>query len=307
MTPTLENPRRGGGESSDFARRRLVPDLLYNGVMPIRHVALTLLLATSGCILVNGDDDCDYGGVRADGEAGAAVYDPGIRNPATGECEYWGGGGGGGSCDACGNCPDVPVEDDREPTPTWGTCESSCEGLDQATCEATSACRAIFVDQGGLGFAACWPTDTTGPLQGGGCEGLDAFACSLHDDCSAVHDGLEVAPGDGDPGLQQAIGSFASCIPEGGSTGPGSCEGTVTCDRVEPACPEGTTPGIAGGCYTGYCIPLEDCGPLPACGDAEGEASCIERADCTPIYEGVNCECAADVCECDEWTYTHCE
>jgi hypothetical protein len=331
----------------------LVLDLLYAPPMPIRQLALAAFLVASstGCLFFDdGDDDCDYGGVRAD-EAGAAVYDPGIRNPETGECEFWGGGGGGGQCDACGNCPDVPTEDDRAPAPTWGSCESGCEGLDQTTCEATSACRAIFTDNG---FAACWPTDTTGPVQGGGCEGLDAFACSVHDDCSAVHGALEVSPGDGDPGLVQAIGSFSYCIDEGGGGGVvGSCEGTPTCELATPACPEGTTPGIEGDCYTGYCIPLEDCGDgapdpgtcfggvddnqvppecpagtragvsnglytgycipdgdceeAPACAETIGEASCIAREDFTPIYEGEDCVCEADVCECAGWTFSHCE
>ncbi|HUS62918.1 MAG TPA: hypothetical protein VMZ28_00195 [Kofleriaceae bacterium] len=321
--------------------------------MLIRHLALALMVAGTGCVLVDGDDDdCDYGGVRAD-EAGAAVYDPGIRNPETGVCEFWGGGGGGGSCDACGNCPDVPTDEDRAPTPTWGSCESGCEGLDQATCEATPACRAIFVDGEPLTFAACWGTDTTGPIQGGGCEGLDAQTCSMHDDCSAVHGSTEVLPGDGDA-ITQAIGNFSYCTPEGGGGGGvGSCDGTATCERVEPACPEGTTPGISGDCYSGYCIPLEDCGDgapdpgtcygtvtddqpppacpdgthagvsnglytgycipdeaceeAPACAETIGEASCIARADCTPIYEGQDCTCDADVCDCAEWTFSHCE
>jgi hypothetical protein len=319
--------------------------------MPIRLLALVFMVASStGCLLMNGDDDdCEYGGVPTRDGEGAAVYDPGIRNPDTGLCEYWN-TGGGGECDACGNCPDAPNQDDRAPTPTWGSCESGCEGLDQATCETTGGCRAILTSacitadcQDTPVFAACWPTDTTGPVQGGGCEGLDAFSCSLHDDCSAVHQQ--------DNG---AAGTFGYCTPEGDATGgPGSCDGTMTCERVSPACPEGTTPGIANGCYTDYCIPLEDCGdgdpdpgscygPLtadgpapacpegtlpgrsnglytgycipqeaceeqPACAETIGEASCVARDDCTPIYEGVDCSCEADACECADWVFSHCE
>lgn len=329
----------------------MVRGLLNLDPMRLATPVLALLLVP-GCVFYTGGDDddpCRYGGGDGDVDPGGApgdYYDPGLRNPETGQCEYW--GGGGGQCDACGNCP--PVGEGEAPTPTWGSCESGCEGLDQATCEATPACRAIFVDGDVPTFAACWPTDTSGPIQGGACDGLGAFDCSLHDDCSAVHGALD----DGDPGLVQAIGNFSYCIDEGGGGSQvGSCEGMPTCELATPACPEGTTPGISGDCYTGYCIPLEDCGDgapdpgscygevtddqappacpegtlpgvsnglytgycipegaceeAPACAETIGEASCIARADCTPIYEGQDCVCEGDVCECAEWTFSHCE
>jgi hypothetical protein len=43
-------------------------------------------------------------------------------------------------------------------------------------------------------------------------------------------------------------------------TGPGDCTGAILCNAAPPACPTGTTPGIANGCYTGYCIPNIYCG-----------------------------------------------
>lgn len=39
----------------------------------------------------------------------------------------------------------------------------------------------------------------------------------------------------------------------------GRCSGPVICDMVPPHCPDGTTPGIANRCWTGECIPLEQC------------------------------------------------
>ena len=162
---------------------------------PMRLLATPALLAllASGCVFYAGDDDddpCKYGGGDVDnGGAADPIYDPGQRNPDTGQCEYFGGGGGGGGgggCDACGNCPpdetDPGAGDAAEPapTPTWGYCESACTGLDEATCVATSACRAIYVSGETVTYADCWSVDQTGPIQGGGCDGLDATTCSMH-------------------------------------------------------------------------------------------------------------------------------
>ncbi|HLU68346.1 MAG TPA: hypothetical protein VKZ63_18810, partial [Kofleriaceae bacterium] len=154
------------------------------------------------------------------------------------------------------------------PPPTWGYCESQCTGLDELTCIDTAGCRAIYVAGA---FGDCWSTDQNGPIQGGGCAGLDAYECSRHDDCSAVHGVLEAfgEPEEDAPEFAIGIGAFESCIPEKGSCDadpescepiPGSCEGEAICPMAPPDCPSGTTPGIAGGCYTGYCIPLADCG-----------------------------------------------
>ena len=286
--------------------------------------ALLALLA-SGCVFYAGDDDddpCKYGGGGDPGGAADPVYDPGQRNPDTGQCEYFGGGGGGGGggCDACGNCPplgeetDPPDGDAAEPapTPTWGYCESQCTGLDEATCIETSACRAIYVGGDTVTYADCWAVDQTGPIQGGGCDGLDATTCSMHDDCSAVHlpacdDGSGAGGAEAPVDTCATPGVFGFCIAEGAGPVPGECEGEVTCDQIAPDCPDGTTPGIADGCYTGYCIPLEDCEAAPACAELADEASCVERVDCTPIYEGVDCTCDDVECTCADWTFSSCE
>jgi hypothetical protein len=238
--------------------------------MPLRSPLAAMILAflpavSAGCFLY-GDGDCLYGGYGADE---AAIYDPGLRNPYTGECEYFGWTG----CalpEGCGPCAAGGAEADRAQPPSWGECESHCTGLDEDTCIDTSACRAIYA---GDVYHACWSTDQSGPIQGGGCEGLDAFACSQHDDCSAVHAWHEIPPAGADadleapePGFTSTVGEFERCIPEkgqcqgGGCGDPGSCDGEVACDALPPDCPSGTTPGISGLCWTGYCIPLVDCG-----------------------------------------------
>jgi hypothetical protein len=239
-----------------------------------------LVAASSGCAFYSDDDDdCKFGGGAT--EAGAAVYDPGQIDPQTGVCQYFGGGGGGGCGDPCTPCNG---DSDRAPTPTWGYCESQCTGLDEATCKLTSGCRAIY---GGDTYAACWATDQTGPIEGGGCDGLDATACSLHDDCAAVHEGVGCAVGGGGDGSAQdtptlacGVGNFQSCRDENASTGYGTCDGELTCQMDPPQCPADATPGIADGCYTGYCIPLANC----------------DEPDPGLCYAGITCESASPAC-----------
>ena len=286
-------------------------------VRPLISLATAVTLL-AGCSLYGGDDDCSYGGGGAEGagegNSGADYYDPGLRNPETGSCEYYG-GGGGSSCDACGNCPPQAEEPDRLPAPTWGFCESQCTGLAQDACEAASGCRAIFASDCATQrcedtpvYAECWSTDMTGPVQGGGCDGLDVYACSQHDDCSAVHQRLEIPPGDNEPGFSNAIGNFGYCIGEGGEvTDVGDCYGPVNDDQVDPGCPEGTLPGIRNGEYTGYCIPMDQCEDAPACQNIEAEPTCVGRPDCTPLYQGIDCQCTGDSCTCAEWQFVACE
>ena len=87
----------------------------------------------------------------------------------------------------------------------------------------------------------------------------------------------------------------------------GSCVGAVICLVMEPPdCPSGTLPGIKDGCYTGYCIPLDKCDALPQC-DGLAETQCVERVDCTPLYEGVDCTCNGADCTCASWEFQSCE
>jgi hypothetical protein len=91
-----------------------------------------------------------------------------------------------------------------------------------------------------------------------------------------------------------------TCVPIS-EPDPGTCYGDVFCDALPPECPEGTTPGIANGCYTGLCIALADCEqpPQPACEEIMGEEECYSRLDCSATYVGVNCTCqGGQPCRC---------
>lgn len=311
---------------------------------------LALLLAfpfltSAGCSLYSGDDDvCAY---PAEDESGASRPGVGLRNPETGECEYF--GTDDQPCDPeCGPCP---AYSEPVPEPSWGLCESQCTGLGEGTCLETSGCRGIYTEgPEDLLYLACWATDTSGPIQGGACEGLGAYECSRHDDCAAVHqtncdfatdsdapgceptefqrcaeertycasdaecgDGLRCnaaevclpAPGCEEDGGCEPV-CYGYCVPDD-QPDPGSCYGDVECRALPPECPDDTTPGIDSGCWTGYCIPLDQCESQPACGQITEEPSCVARPDCSALYEGIDCTCDESGCACAEWVFDRCE
>jgi hypothetical protein len=185
---------------------------------------------------------------------------PPLRNPASGKCES----PGGNPCD-----PAVPP-----PTlvPDWGACDSPCAGLDETTCRAADACRAIYADASPpwteqaphFVYKDCWPTAPSGPVHGGGCQGLDAYGCSRHDDCVAHHD-ADWSACMNDATCPWTVGEFRSCEDE--STPP----------PPPPACP------------------------------TLGEAACIARTDCTPLYRGEDCDCTPMGCTCSTWTFDACQ
>jgi hypothetical protein len=276
--------------------------------MRIYLFALPFLL--TGCIISGGTDPdpCEED-TLLDQEAPSVEY----RDPFTGVCTYLGGGGGGGG--GGGTCGDWGGSGDEAPAEPqapgafadWAVCYQTCEGLDEQSCLTTSACRAAYaIDPGGSqSFYECWGTAPSGPIQGGDCTALDAFACSLHDDCSAVHEVLEGVGDNG--GFQLALGNFQNCIAEPGNpSDPGTCTGEILCDALVPDCPDDTVAGRKDGCYTGYCIPVDECESLAACSTL-GEEECVQRSDCDGLYQGVDCTCVGDVCSCTSWLFDGCE
>jgi hypothetical protein len=261
-----------------------------------------VLVAMSGCALYfPGDDDpdpcVDFGG----GGSGAEAPAQGQRNPETGICEYFGGGGPFPCDPECGPCPEDDGLADPIPPPTWGYCESECTFLDEQTCQDTSGCRAIYVDGSTPAFSECWSVDMTGPVQGD-CDGLDAYECSRHDDCVAIHASSCDGDNFGEPGCAPA--GFVRCGDE--SPGFGNCYDEVTCDEIPPVCPADTLPGVADGCYTGFCIPLDQCEAQPECASL-AESACIGRADCAPLFRGSDCTCDDLGCTCATIEYNGCE
>ena len=263
-------------------------------------VALLALVAPlSACTLVFGGDDEPCNG----GSGGALPPAPALRNPDTLTCDTF--GGGGGYCDpACGPCPlaDGTANDALIAIPTWAQCGHACEALDEGSCIAAPGCRATYdyACQTGTGpctaeqpFLGCFPVDTSGPVAGS-CLGLNGWECSLHDDCASLY------TTDGPAGTY-----FAQCVPEPGRPW-GACDGPVICALPPPVCPVGSSPGINNGCYTGVCIPDDECGRARPCEEAAGEAECLANSSCTPLYVGGNCTCTPTSCVCEIRDYFSC-
>ena len=94
---------------------------------------------------------------------------------------------------ACHDARPCDAEGDETPIPDHASCGTSCEALSEADCLAAAGCRAAYIDGTGNRFLGCWGTAPRAPVSTGACTGLDAQACSRHDNCSAWY--LETSPG----------------------------------------------------------------------------------------------------------------
>jgi hypothetical protein len=256
-------------------------------------IALTLV-ALAGCDLYfNGDDEMCKGTPAV---APAQQY----RDPYTGSCIAI---GGDYYCDeACGPCP--VYNGPAQPDVDYGLCYSSCTGLDEGTCQATPGCYASY-DENAAGdqafptFSGCWETPPSGPIQGG-CQGLDAYSCSQHDNCAMVYDVMYDID---DPGSSS---KFLECIDEpakycvdDAACGPGAHCDVTTCHQQD--CPPCDTCGACPEVCYGVCVvdtpscASTDCGPGYHCEDqcypTDGQNGPPEMSWCTPacIPDGDAC------------------
>lgn len=270
------------------------PDRMMRKTLCLASLSL-LLLGASGCHLYFGDDDDDCSDYEA--------YPwPGNRNPSSGQCEGGGGGGGGGCYDI------LPAEADSEGAALydpyyqdWAMCESGCEWLGEAECRAADACRAIYMPTRCEGadcvtnevFVACWGTAPSGAIQGGGCVGLDAYECSRHNDCIAVH---EVAPDDG-------IGWFSYCGDEVVVCDDGDVDAPYELrDPESGKCQSNWDPCLPGGGEPGVPIAIPDWGACTSYCTGLDETSCKAADGCRAIYANA-CPPWAD---CFSLQYTEC-
>ena len=141
---------------------------------------------------------------------------------------------------------------------------------------AVDACTGVTCAPGSHCEDQCTPCDPKDPSTG--CMSTCTATCVPDITCATV----DCAPGytceevcNGpicDPPGPCPDQCAPECVPVG--TGPGDCYGTVTCTNAPPACPANTTPGVANGCYTGYCIPISACGKDPGSCYPDGGVMC---------------------------------
>lgn len=219
----------------------------------MRFAYVTVLLA--GCSLYfdggNADDDPCLTDVAP------PAYTERLVNPDTLACQ----GFSQPTCDdTCGPCPLAGAG--QIYIPAWGRCDSTCLGLDEATCEKRTDCR--VARQGALYFAnqpdsfmGCYPTGTLGGGTSGSCTGLDAESCSNLNFCASVYEGNPDNCG-GAANFEACNGArFVQCVPEAAHLA-GTCA-PAACRVIPPSCPYDTTPGVENGCYTGACLPNQYC------------------------------------------------
>ena len=224
----------------------------------------------------------------------------GYRDPQTGTCEYFGGGGGGAAATTATAQHVCAEPATGQALPDWGQCDTNCDGLDENSCIETAGCHAAYLDLGldalvaPNKFYGCWATaQGSSTLPPTTCAGLDAQTCSERDNCSMVYtayngdqlpqkfeqcidesisgcgvdiglpDGLRTASSSARRATAWAARTRAqpstACPTPAGASCTGRTIDVQTCGAAV-SCPANTTPGIANGCWTGYCIPNAACG-----------------------------------------------
>jgi hypothetical protein len=80
-----------------------------------------------------------------------------------------------------------------------------------------------------------------------------------------------------------------TCLP--GQNPAGTCAGDVsaTCSTAEPQCPTGQVPLLIDSCWNGNCVAYASCNLPPVCSHINDEMDCLNRSDCSGIYDGIAC------------------
>lgn len=231
----------------------------------MRSLLAAILCVSSGCVFIfdrdDDDDLCTFNETKGAPEIARAP----LRDPGDLTCDAFNTGGCNPGCPCPERtepafAPSQPVP----PIPTWPICGHTCESLGEGACSADPRCRVVKHAACAIGpsscltdFLGCFPIDEA-PDASVDCRTADAWDCSRSAACTAYHsyDPSEDCDLDG-----ECRRPFELCMPEGQA--PGDCYGSVTCRALPPACRAGTVPGVAGGCYTGACIPQHLCNPQP--------------------------------------------
>jgi hypothetical protein len=224
----------------------------------------------------------------SNGACHAAYTDAGM-----GAAQYW-------------SCFDIAPQEPQ-------TQSQPCNSLDVYDCFFDPQCGSLYsgdAQSGTTEFESCIDVGSDACNCGSGescvtecpaCNG--SSACSCTQVCMPTQPDCTLQCQQGETCQLQCEGQ--GCTPEC-TLDPGQCSGTITCNIAAPQCPQGTTPGIEDGCFTGYCIPDSDCAPAD-CATLTDEASCTARSDCDAVYTGSNCTCDDSGCTCTTLTFERCQ
>jgi hypothetical protein len=74
------------------------------------------------------------------------------------------------------------------------------------------------------------------------------------------------------------------------------CSGLVACDALPPDCPDGTLPEVTpdGSCWTGACISVAGCDPVPGCEHCGADQACV--ATISQLGTTYSCKAVPDAC-----------
>lgn len=124
--------------------------------------------------------------------------------------------------------------------------------------------------------------------------------------CDADLDCIDIIYEDGTTDEAECDAVRNTCVPS--TTPEASCNETITCEGVaRPTdCPPDRTPAIVDGCYVtegameDRCLLRSDCEapPLASCDDISSENQCENRLDCRIAYDGTDCTCNGNACDC---------
>jgi hypothetical protein len=229
-------------------------------------------------------------------------------------CElYFGGhGGSGGGNDSWNYCGSDGYYSCQGDNCTWvsATCpagQGSGSGSGQGSgyeCTMSTDCA-----------AGCYCANGT-CNEGGFCTSDSDCGTGFH--CNTDRSSCEPNPTQ-PPGCKSDadcnVGGGQFCDVPTGTCTQGSCAGDVTCNTVAPTCASGSVPLIYNGCYTGGCLATDACSAAPVCAHINDEPNCLDRADCTAVYVGLNCtnsqtgqSChSGDAgCTCASFSFDHC-
>lgn len=304
-------------------------------------IATFFSTAIAGCHLYiedrdNGYDEtyeyCDQSGCYSCDDSGCITQNgEGMTCARNTDCEAGCYCNPDGICEEAGFC----IAEQANSCPTGFECDdrSSCvpEGSDDACTNDKQCPKGSFCDEASGACVGTYHCDDNRNSCGLGYECDDRGTCipaACSDDqmckegsyCDESRDEcIETTTCDANSNCPKDLACDTgrnTCVPEEELVL--SCQAIVTCKRLAPICPLGSTPIIEAGCYTEQCMKKSECpdGAPFECRDLNSkESECVTNASCGTVYKGINCtstsgdQClsGSQNCTCDSFVFDYCD